>query len=266
MNASTVVATIKPKASAEIIEELMVLFNSYDVPFGDGSEARRDKVKGYVWACEGRPVALVKRVVRDFVTGEVKRSPSLRSKLPTAEEFAAQLKARASEGADAASIEARTFAPAFGPLWGIKLIALLLAGPDRKVEPSAFFAAKIAEGGATGERYRLLHQASYGFCKAGLMIEQAERAQGRYVEASLADLVELMEPVPVNGDVYAAWHNEFEARGWPWLPNTGKQRVVYLPRGGPEGLASIAAVLKRATGGASELSTVSRDRRGEVRA
>lgn len=267
MNA--VVATITPKASAEIIQHLAMLFAGYDVPFGDGSETRKAKVAGYVWACEGRPAALVERVVRDFLSGKVKRSPSLRSKLPTSEEFAAQLDVRASEGQRGAVVAftPTTSAPPFGPVWTAKLLSILLSGPEKAIsKPSAFIAGMIAKGGEIGERYRLQHQANSGFPKARDMLARAEFGQGFRAEEAFEALAETMEPVPVTGEVFAAWRDDFERRGWPWLPDTGKQRVVYFPKGGPSGLDAVGAALLRAAGGGSELSTSSRDRRGEVSA
>ena len=130
MTHAVVVAKIEPKASTDLSDVIATLFASYDTPFGTTTEARRTKIQGYVWAAEGEPIALVKLVVKDFVTGKVKRSPSLRAKLPTAEEFAAQIEARAVEGKAATAMVAATHAPPFGPLWGVKLYALLLAGPS----------------------------------------------------------------------------------------------------------------------------------------
>lgn len=269
MNTSLVVATITPKASTETVQHLAMLFAGYDVPFGDGSETRKAKVAGYVWACEGRPAALVERVVKDFLSGKVKRSPSLRSKLPTSEEFAAQLDTRASEGARGAVLEftPRTSAPPFGPVWIAKLLSVLLAGPEKAIsKPSSFIASMIAQGGEIGHRYRLQYQANNGFPKAREMLGRAEYGQGVRVEEAFEPLVEAMEPVPVTGEVFAAWRDDFERRGWPWLPDTGKQRVVYFPKGGPAGLDAVGAALLRATGGASELSTSPGDRRGEASA
>jgi hypothetical protein len=267
MKPSPVVATIAPKRSSEIVKLLVILFTGYDVPFGDGAETRKVKVTGYVWACEGRPVALVERVVKDFLSGKVKRSPSLRSKLPTAEEFAAQLNAREAEGGDTVSDVPGGVAPPFGPLWMAKLLSILLCGPEEtSVKPSMFIAGMIAKGGEIGERYQLQHQAATGFPKARAMLSRADEALGSRVGEEFAPMAELMEPVPVTGEVFAAWQADFERRGWPWLPRTGKQRVVYFPKGGPAGLDAVAAALMRVAGGGSELSTSSRDRRGEVSA
>jgi hypothetical protein len=146
-----------------------------------------------------------------------------------------------------------------------KLLSILLAGPDKAMnKPSSFIASMIAQGGEVGERYRLQHQATNGFARAREMLGRAEYGQGFQVEEAFEPLAEKMEPVPVTGEVFTAWRGDFERRGWPWLPNTGKQRVVYSPKGGPAGLDAMAAALLRASGGGPELSTPAGDRRGEV--
>lgn len=241
---AAVVAKIEPQASAELVSLLGTLFASYDTPFGATGETRRAKVAGYVWACEGKPITLVERVVKDFVTGKVKRSASLRSKLPTSEEFAAQLDERGSESAGVAALVSATHAPPFGPLWGARLYGLLLAGPDADMrKPSAFMAAMIAKGGEEGERYRLEHQANNGFAKVNSMLIAADEARGCMVEQRFQKLAQGVEPVPVASSVFNAWKAEHARRGWPWLPSTGKQRVAYFPKGGPIGLAAFEAQL-----------------------
>ncbi|RJG45584.1 hypothetical protein D3Y55_15880 [Mesorhizobium sp. DCY119] len=221
-----------------------MLFANYDTPFGQGGESTRAKVQAYVWAVEGKPLDLVERVVKDFVTGKVDRSASKRSKLPTSEEFAAQIRIREAESGEVQAMASSSYAPPAGPLWGVKVIAMLLKGPDKDMlRPSAFMAAEIAKGGVSGERYRLQHQANNGFRRVNLIFQAAADARGCLVEEKLHAHIALMEPVPVTGDVFAAWRDEFARRGWPWLPDMGKQRVVYLPKGGPAGFASIEAEL-----------------------
>lgn len=249
MTSAAVVATITPKASTELRDVLAVLFANYDTPFGSTQEARRAKVQGYVWACEGRSLDLVERVVRDFVSGKVKRSAAQRAKLPTAEEFAAQLDARASESVQVAAMATATYAPPFGPLWGAKLYALLLKGPDADMrKPSAFIASVIAQGGPKAESYRLSHQANNGFRLATGMLSNAGDARGCLVEEDLQHLATMVEPVPVDTPTFETWKAEHERRGWPWLPSTGKQRVVYLPKGGPAGIEVFAAAMREGGG------------------
>lgn len=224
-------------------ELLATLFENYDTGF---AQVSREKVQGFLWAIEGRSLDLIERVVKDFVTGKVERSPSRRSKLPTAEEFAAQIKTRAAEGKGCVATPAAvTYAPPFGPLWFAKLYGLLMAGPDKDIStPSSFIASQIAKGGEMGERYRLDHQASNGFRAANVMLQGAFDAKGCTVDETLQAVAELFEPVPVNSRVFMAWKELHRDRGWPWLPEMGRQRVAYLPKGGvDEGLEAVREAL-----------------------
>lgn len=230
-------------ASTGLKEILSTLFANYDMPFGQGGEGTKAKVQAYLWACEGKSLDLVNRVVRDFVTGAVDRPANRRSKLPTAEEFAGQIKVRAA-GDDDCVAAAKTHSPPFGPLWSVLLYARLLAGPDKDMPaPSRFVASQIANGGAIGERYRLDHQANNGFRSATFMLLNAADAMGCSVDEKLKVHVALFEPVPVTSQVFEQWKQLHADRGWPWLPNPGKQRVVYLPSGGAAGLGALADAL-----------------------
>ncbi|TGQ94635.1 hypothetical protein EN851_03525 [Mesorhizobium sp. M8A.F.Ca.ET.208.01.1.1] len=176
-------------------DHLATLFANYDVPFGQGSETAKEKVAGYKMACADRSANLVGKVVADFLTGAVDRPAGRRSKLPTAEEFAARLRAVANGDGTAAS--PRAYAPPFGPLWGVKLYALLIAGPDKDLcAPSRFVAAEIAKGGDLAERYRLEHQANNGFKAVSFMLQDAADAKGCTVDERLQRLVSMFEPVP----------------------------------------------------------------------
>lgn len=54
----------------------------------------------------------------------------------------------------------------------------------------------------------------------------------------------LMEPVPQGTDMLAAWKRTFAERGWPWLAAFDHGDVVYLPAGGPEGLAEFERAVR----------------------
>jgi hypothetical protein len=199
----------------------------------------------YVWALEGWSPELVLRVVKDFVCGKVKRSPSQRSKVPTAEELAAQLRLRADEMGGGEATDRGEYAPPFGPLWGVQLYALLAQGPDERMPPpTRFFARMIAKGGETGAHYRLEHQAHNGFKQVAAMMQAAEQARGCRADKALAKFVDRMEPVPTEGETFEQWFAEHRRRGWPWLPRTGRQRVVYFPKGGPIALEAMLNELR----------------------
>ncbi|WP_200954042.1 helix-turn-helix domain-containing protein [Ensifer sp. Root142] len=54
--------------------------------------------------------------------------------------------------------------------------------------------------------------------------------------AACAVFSELCEAVPVGSAVYERWRDHHAAMNWPFVPDPGSMRVVYFPKGGPEGL------------------------------
>lgn len=232
---------------AQTVAALKFLFANCSEPYGSTQEKKRLILEGYVLVLQGKPADLVRRVANGFVSGAYERTDARRGKLPSAEEFNHRLRLLIAErkaNGKVVSEDTTTLAPAYGPLWAAKLYSLLLAGCDERMpKPSRFYSMMMAEGGEKGERYRLEHQANNGFRLASLMIRDAEDAKGSLVQGSLARFVSHMEPVPVDGQVFEDWKELHRARGWPWLGSTGKMPVVYLPKGGVEGLAAMADVL-----------------------
>ncbi len=55
-------------------------------------------------------------------------------------------------------------------------------------------------------------------------------------EARFAAMSDLCEPVPVDSDLYLAWRQYHRDMNWPFVPDPGTMRVVYFPKGGPDGL------------------------------
>lgn len=224
------------------------LFVNFGTPYESDSEKNRLIVRAFASAAQGKPVDLIERVVDEYITGAIDRPPSKRGKLPTSEEFGFRLRQLIAERKASGKViseDATTLAPAYGPLWAAKLYSLLLAGRDEKMlQPNRFYSAMIAQGGEQGERYRLEHQANNGFRLASLMLSDAADAKGSLVTGSLERIVPMMEAVPVDSQVFESWKELHRARGWPWLGSTGRMPVVYLPKGGVEGLAAIAEALQ----------------------
>ncbi len=106
------------------------------------------------------------------------------------------------------------YAPPFGPVWG------------------SFVAAKWLD---ESEESRKQVQALYGLARLRKGHRFGERWHG---------LKDLMEAVPVGSGQFEAWREEFERRGWEWLPDPGDQRVVYFPVGGSEGLGEFEAAIR----------------------
>lgn len=232
----------------KIGDALKLLFMNMDKPRQATDEEKRLIVTGYFIATKGKPAVLVHQVVEEYLSGAIDRPRYKRGKLPTSEEFGfrlQQLIAERKASGKVISEDATTLAPAYGPLWAVKLYSLLLAGADAQIRPpNRFYSMMIDKGGEEGERYRLDHLANNGYRLASLMLCDAEDAKGSLVLGSLQRFVPLLEAVPVDSQVFEGWKELHRSRGWPWIGSTGKMRVVYLPKGGVVGLAAIGEALK----------------------
>ncbi|MBN9243952.1 MAG: helix-turn-helix domain-containing protein [Mesorhizobium sp.] len=137
-------------------------------------------------------------------------------------------------------------APVFGPVWsGVRMELLLTHVPVDGPKPSAFLAEQLARDDEAGRQARLTRQATYGWPAVNRIHERAADRAGISVGFERAErLKPLMEPVPVGSDVYASWRGLHERMGWPWLPDPGKQPVVFFPVGGPERLSEFETVVR----------------------
>lgn len=137
-------------------------------------------------------------------------------------------------------------AKAFGPLWQAARMKQLLAGVQRV--PAGLTAtqrALVEMGKADEAELQREQQARSGWPTVNAMHERAEFGRGVSAAPSLEPLAALMEPVPVGSERFEEWKLEHRLRGWPWLPETGRQPVVYFPAGGPAaGLAAFAAAVR----------------------
>ena len=242
----------RPQGTA--LDHLARLFRAYDMPFGVNGETITGKVESYLLAVKGQGERAVGKAVDDFLSGAVDRKKANRAKLPTSDEFGGHVREVAALVQAGKDADAMAYAPPFGPLWGVKLYEMLNRGADAVLAPpTAFFANMIANGGTIGMRYQLEHQANNGFRAVNGMFALAADAKGCMVEIDLKPLMPRMEPVPVDGRAYMEWRYEHYTRGWPWLPDTGKQRVVYLPKDGVAGLEQLLTVLPRRGDGGSKV-------------
>jgi hypothetical protein len=126
-------------------------------------------------------------------------------------------------------------------------MADLVRGPGSIPPAHGFVATLIAQGGEQGERERLAHQARHGWPRLKRMDEAAASRRGWTVhpdEMALERVAEAFEQVRVGSDRWSAWQAQFEARGWPWLPDPGRQEWVYFPAGGPERLSEFEAAIR----------------------
>lgn len=121
-------------------------------------------------------------------------------------------------------------APPFGPVWGAALADAWLAGP----------AGEPPQGG-------VWLRADLVRCwpKLAQLADLASMRRGFEAGPRLQRLAALCEPVPVASDRMAAWRAELAARGWPDLPPTGEQQVIYLPKGDTPAAALAAFEVER---------------------
>lgn len=164
----------------------------------------------------------------------------------------------------------------WGPAWGAKRMALLLAGPAElpaRRELRGLFEARFAffnktdraaalrfaehRGVAvTGEGFaypddfeeqELARRTLSGFPAVNALHRAARDRRFEAIEPVYDGLAELMEPVPVGGDMWNRWEDWHAARNLPFVPETGDQPVVFFPKGGPEGLNAFKRAVDAAT-------------------
>ncbi|WP_281978821.1 hypothetical protein [Pseudorhizobium flavum] len=163
--------------------------------------------------------------------------------------------------------DGRIVVPVFGPAWAAARMLPLLDGPaavDLPEDPwqlarqsyealaraslsrAAAFVQRIGISvGASGElvfpadfedadrRRRLLAD---GYPETRRLNEAARDARHVSVPAAVDKLKDLCEPVPLGSPTWDAWRDHHEQMGWPFVPMPAGMKVVYFPKGGPEGL------------------------------
>ncbi|WP_353641336.1 helix-turn-helix domain-containing protein [Mesorhizobium sp. WSM2239] len=133
----------------------------------------------------------------------------------------------------------------FGPLWMAARLKQLVAGPqvDRR-KLTSFEEQLVADGRAEAESLYREKQVRGGWPAVNAMHDRASMRQGVTVATALEPLAGMMEAVPVDSEAFEAWKLEHALRGWPWLPDPGRQPVVYFPAGGPGALSEFDAAVR----------------------
>ncbi|TPJ75817.1 helix-turn-helix domain-containing protein [Mesorhizobium sp. B2-6-3] len=142
---------------------------------------------------------------------------------------------------------APVLAAPFGKAWGARRMVVLLSGAGPLPEPKGFSAKLIEQGGEMGRRELLSRQATFGFPEVSRMHQLAADAKGWTLvpEAEPAEAVlTMMAACRVGSDEYRAWKALHDERGWPWLPDPGRQEWVYFPAGGPDRLAEFEQAVR----------------------
>ncbi|WP_180901955.1 helix-turn-helix domain-containing protein [Martelella soudanensis] len=156
----------------------------------------------------------------------------------------------------------------WGPAWGAKRMALLLAGPAEmpaRIELRGLFEARfalfnkrdrahamryatergvsVAAGGGFAypddfEDAELARRTLAGFPEVNALHRAARDRRYEQVEPIYDGLAAMMEAVPVDSAMWRRWEDWHDQHNLPFVPETGNQRVVYFPKGGPDGLAA----------------------------
>ncbi|RWF65456.1 MAG: helix-turn-helix domain-containing protein [Mesorhizobium sp.] len=135
----------------------------------------------------------------------------------------------------------------FGKAWGARRMAVLLAGSGPLPPAKGFSAQLIAQGGEMGRREELSRQANHGFPEVNRMHQLAADGKGTTLRPGIEPgeaVVGAMAACRVGSDEYLAWKAMHEERGWPWLPDPGRQEWVYFPAGGPAGLLAFEQAVR----------------------
>lgn len=125
----------------------------------------------------------------------------------------------------------------FGALWAIARAKQLVAGPKNPFVSFTAFQKHLISNSDDPDRLsdqlRRESLAKSGWPHINTMHERAANHQGVAVAASLEAFKDWVEAVPVGSTRYEEWKTHHEQSGWPWIPDPGRQPVVYFPVGGP---------------------------------
>ncbi|WP_420406925.1 helix-turn-helix domain-containing protein [Hoeflea sp.] len=123
------------------------------------------------------------------------------------------------------------WAVSMGPAWSALVFDTLLRGPEHPEHAPGDGAVWLA-GTVRRAWPRLAGLFQLAQANRGFVAPEKHRA--------LKDAVEF---VPDGTTVWHAWRDEFARRGWPDLPRREGMDGLYMPRGGPEGIAAFEQAL-----------------------
>jgi hypothetical protein len=66
------------------------------------------------------------------------------------------------------------------------------------------------------------------------------------VEPIFERLKDLCEAVPIGSDMWERWREYHEEQGWPFVPTPTAMKVVFFPKGGPDGLQEFESAARAA--------------------
>lgn len=131
------------------------------------------------------------------------------------------------------------WAPPFGPLWQARRMRELMAGARAMPPMTQMEAQSVASSAGAADFITARRLLKFGFPVVGAMHSEAGIGRdwrlSRDMAAALDGEAKAMEPVPVGSETFERWRLHHAAQGWPWLPDIGKQAVVYFPAKKPDG-------------------------------
>lgn len=151
------------------------------------------------------------------------------------------------EAIAAADAPAMVAAPAFGAGCALALYQALLCPPGPLSPLTASERAMIASGAFSEASIVAEKRRKFGWPKANFLLSAMAHGQGMTMAATREALGRrLTQSVRVGSELWEAWRAEHERRGWPWLPDPGRQDWVSFPAGGPGGLAAFEQAVREA--------------------
>nr|WP_278520617.1 helix-turn-helix domain-containing protein [Brucella anthropi] len=122
------------------------------------------------------------------------------------------------------------WASCLGPVGLARMFAYLLDGPtDVELARSPFLLkSQLVKAWPAIARFRDIQQQKGGAVFPSVWHEAAA----------------LMEPVPQDTTMLAAWRDEFKRQAWPWPGEFDRLPVVFCPKGGPDALYEFESALR----------------------
>lgn len=143
------------------------------------------------------------------------------------------------EAARPATMEARPF----GPIWCIERFSHLFNDPAPPIF-AGWERIMIQEKPEREAQFVREKRAKYGWPAVNRLHDLASQRQGVMVSSRLEDFKPMTEAVPVASALFEDWRKYHEIKGWPWIPDSGNQPVVYFPVGGPAALKDFEQAIR----------------------
>jgi hypothetical protein len=169
-------------------------------------------------------------------------------------------------GGAPASANGKVTVPVFGPAYGAARAWSLVSGPvwfelpeDVRERVQATYDVHLRRGPQAAENYlrrlglserdgkvtfpddfeaqeRVRRTILEGYPEANRLHDAAKERAHVSVAPVFERLKDMCEPVPVGSAMWDRWFEFHEQSGWPFVPTPSGMKVVWFPKGGPEGL------------------------------